>query len=107
MTAVNTQNLAVGSMDHGDQRAKLPIADAGSVTGNLTITPSVPMRELLISNDDTSNSITFTVSGPNGYSISFTLQPLDISDERYYPFTQVNVNASGAWRYMLRCGAIQ
>lgn len=107
MTAVNTQNLAVGSMDHGDQRVKLPIADAGNVTGNLTILPSVPMRELLISNDDTANSITFTVSGDNGYSITFTLQPLDISDERYYPFTRLDVSASGAWRYMLRCGAVQ
>ena len=104
---MNISSLSVGSLDHGDQRAKLPIADAQSISGNLTITPSVPMREFLISNDDPVNSLTFTISGDSGYSITFTLQPLDISDERYYPFTQVIVTATGSWRYMLRCGGIQ
>ena len=106
MTAVNTQNLRAGALDQGHQRVKLPVADAASITGNLTITPSVPMREFLISNDDNVNPLTFTITGDNGYSVTFTLLALDILDERFYPFTQVVVTATGAWRYLLRCGAV-
>lgn len=92
--------------DQGIQRNKLPVDASGGFTGNQDLFMSYPMRELLIANDSTSNNLTFTVNGGEGYTITFNLQPGDISDERYYPFTEVNVVATDAWRYIVRSGVI-
>jgi hypothetical protein len=92
--------------DQGIQRQKMPVDAGGSFSGNQDLFMSYPMRELLIANDSTTNNLTFTVNGGEGYTFTFTLQPGDISDERYYPFTEVNVTATDAWRYIVRSGII-
>lgn len=105
--AIDFTKMETDHADQGIQRIKLPVDDGGSQTGNQTLFMAYPMRELLIANDDTVNNLTFVVTGDASQSLTFTLQPGDISDERYYPFSQVTVTAVGAWRYMVRSGVIK
>lgn len=91
--------------DQGIQRTKIPIDAGGSFTGSQDLVLDYSMRELLIANDGT-DSLTITVSGANGYVINFTLLAGDVLDERFYPFNEINVVATGDWRYIVRSGVI-
>lgn len=92
--------------DQGIQRTILPIDAAGGFSGNQDLIMTYPMRELLIANDSTTANLTFTLTSDSSYSVTFTLQPGDILNERFYPFTEINVTATGAWRYIVRSGII-
>lgn len=94
------------ALDRSIQRLKLPADEGGGFTGNETLFLTYPMRELLIANDSTTANLTFTLTGPADQTFTFTLQPGDILDERFYPFTEIDVVATGAWRYIVRSGAI-
>lgn len=104
---INKTLMKKSHNDQGIQRDRLPVDDAGGYTGNQDLFMAYPMRELLIANDSSSDDLTFTLTDSTAaYTITFTLKPGDISDERYYPFTEVNVVATGAWRYIVRSGSI-
>lgn len=104
--AVDLTKMKRTSMEQGIQRPKLPVDDMGGFTGSQDLFMSYPMRELLISNDDATASLTFTISGDDGSTATFTLQAGDVLDERFYPFKEVNITATGAWRYIVRSGVI-
>lgn len=90
----------------GIQRDVLPVDAMGGYTGTQDLFMDYPMRELLIANDDTTNSMSINVIGDAGYSVSFTILPYEVLNERFYPFTEVKVTATGAWRYIVRSGII-
>ena len=102
-----TPTLAVGQ-DNGNERPKLPVIGSSGTTqqnGNYSITQGVDFaiagRELFISNDSTSQNITFTVTCDGG-TLSFFLSPGDTFNERLPMFTLVNVTASDVWRWYVR-----
>lgn len=95
----------VGAHELGRQRPKLPVFDAGSEDGNITLTMDHPMRELFIANDSESDDLTFTVYCRNG-ELTFTLKHCETFDERLELFTSVDVEASGEWRWIVRSGRV-
>ena len=103
---VDRTKVNPGHKDLGILRAKLPVYDSGSDTGNAVLTMDHPMRELYVSNDDLSNDLTLLVSGPAGLSISMTLKPNETIDERFPEFDAVTITATGAWRYYVRSGLV-
>lgn len=91
---------------HGDQRAKLPIFDSGSESGNLVLNMDHPMRELYLTNDSVSNNVTVVVTGDASLLLTFVLGPNETMDERLPEFTQVTVTATDSWRWRVRSGRI-
>lgn len=104
--AIDLTKQKPGIAEHGNQRPKLPIDEAGGYTGTQTLYMTYAMRELLISNDDASASLTVQVTSDSGYTITITVNAGEILDERFYPFNQVIVTGTGAWRYFVRSGLI-
>lgn len=106
--AIDLQRQKPGYSDHGQQRDVLPADEAGTFTGTQTLYMSYAMRELVILNDDISNSITVQVTSDSGYDITFTLLANEDMEERLYPFNKIVVTATGggSWRYIVRSGLI-
>lgn len=104
--SINLGTMKKSHLDQGIQRTRLPVDEMGGYTGNQTLFMAYPMRDLVIANDDSSNSLTFTITGDASYSVTFTLLPGDLLDKRFYPFTQITVTATGAWRYIVSSGTI-
>lgn len=104
--SIDFSKMGKSHADQGIQRSKLPVDDCGSYTGNQTLYMTYAMRELLISNDSTTANLSFTVTGPSSYSITFTLLPNEVFDERLAPYTSVAVTATGSWRYIVRSGVV-
>lgn len=104
--AIDFNLMAKSHHEQGIQRPRLPVDDCGGYTGSQTLYMSYPMREIVLANDSSSANLTFTITGPSSYSITFTLLPGDVFDERLAPFTQVAVTATGDWRYVVRSGVV-
>jgi hypothetical protein len=104
--AIDLTKMKPGISEHGQQRVKLPADEAGGYTGTQTLYMTYAMRELLLSNDDASASLTVNVTSDSGYTITFTVLAGEVLDERYYPFNKIIVTATGAWRYLVRSGLI-
>lgn len=103
---INLSAMAKQAYYFGDQRTSLPVYDAGSETGNLVLTMDHPMRELYISNDDASTSLTINVSGAAALSIDFVLLHGEVLNERFTEFETVTVTAPGSWRWIVRSGRV-
>jgi hypothetical protein len=103
---INLNTMQKQGWYHGDQRTSLPVWDAGSETGNLVLTMDHPMRELFVSNDDATSSLTVQVLGDAGLDVTFTLLHGEVLNERFTEFTSAIVTATGAWRWIVRSGRI-
>jgi hypothetical protein len=104
--AIDTTKMRVGGAYEGDQRAKLPVYDAGSGSGNSVLTMNHPMRELYIANDSITDDLILQVTGDSGLDISITLKPEDWIDERFPEFSTVTITAVGNWRWYVRSGRV-
>ena len=104
--SINTSTMRRGGAYEGDQRAKLPVYDSGSESGNKVLNMDHPMRELYIANDSTTNNLTLQVTGEAGLDISITLKPEDTIDERFPEFLTVTVTATDSWRWYVRSGRV-
>lgn len=98
--------LKPGHETHWYNRQMLPVYDAGSETGNQVLSMDHPMRELWLTNDSESDSITVQITGEASLDITFTLKPNETLNERFYEFTTVTVTAAGAWRWYVRSGLV-
>lgn len=97
-----------GLMDHGNQRAKLPVYDSiVNGNGNYTWTMDHLMREFYFSNDDTqAQTATVQLTGPNGLNLSFILLPGDYIDERVPEFSAINITTASVWRAYVRSARV-
>lgn len=103
---INLTTMKKHSYYHGDQRDKLPVYDSGSETGNKVLTMDHPMRELYVANDSIENNLTIVVTGDASLSLTFTLLPGDMINERMPEFTTVTVTATDSWRWYVRSGRV-
>jgi len=103
---INLSTMAKQAYYFGDQRTSLPVYDAGSETGNQVLTMDHPMRELFVSNDDATESLTVQVLGDAGLDITFTLLHGEVLNERFTEFTSAIVTATGSWRWICRSGRV-
>lgn len=72
------------------------------ITGTTTTTTNVPASQYLVVANDNAQPITVNVTGPNGYSLSYTLLGNNIMDEKFPTFTQFVVTTTGAFRAYVR-----
>ena len=97
------------SLDHnqspGGQRARLPVKDGDSGTGSKTINLAISARDLVLSNDSTTDNLTFKVTGPDG-DFTFVLKAGDVLDERFSSFIKIEITAIGDWRCYWRSGEL-
>jgi hypothetical protein len=103
--AIDLTKMKRSEWQQGIQRHKFPVDDAGGFTGTQTLYLSYPMRELCIINDS-DFPMTVTATGDADYSVTFSLLGNETLEERLYPFSQVDITATGPWRYILRSGVI-
>lgn len=104
---LDTSKIPIQARENGDQRAKLPVIGSSgdtAVNGNYSIVKGVDIpifgKELFIANDST-DVMTITITMPGG-SLSFILNAGDTIDERFPPFSRVDVVATGNWRWYVR-----
>ncbi len=99
---------AKGAVDHGNQRAKLPVYDSKSDgNGNFAWTMDHPMRECFFTNDTTlAQSATIQFTGPNSLNMSFLIYPGETFNERLPEFTLITITASDLWRAYVRSGRV-
>jgi len=102
---INTSTMRRGAAYEGIQRDVLPVSDGDAGTGNESITISIPARELFLSNDSTTDNLTFRVIGDN-VDFTYTLLPGETIDERFLEFNNLVISAVGAWRWYVRSGRI-
>ena len=84
----------------------LPVYDSGVETGNKVLTMDHPMREIWLSNDSETLTLSVVVAGEASLSLSFTLYPGEVLNERFPEFLTVTVTASSAWRWYVRSGMV-
>jgi hypothetical protein len=104
--AIDRTAMRIAGAYEGGQRAKLPIYDSGSESGNLVLTMEHPMRELFLVNDSMSDNLTLNVAGDASLSLDFVLIPNEQFDERLPEFLTVTVVSPGAWHWRVRSGRV-
>lgn len=103
--AIDIDNMFGRGHELGIQRAKLPVYDCGSESGNEELEFLHPVRELFIANDSKTADLTVEVGCPDG-TMTLTLKHCETLDERFQEFTRVTVTASGPWRWIVRSGRV-
>lgn len=104
--AINLSQMKDIGRQVGIQRDKLPVYESYEGTGNHDETFPVNMREVLISNDSTTDDLTIQVVGPASLNITITVKAYEVLDERFPEFSGVSIVATGAWRFLVRSGLI-
>jgi hypothetical protein len=104
---INLTTMRIKGAYNGDNRARLPVYDSDSGSGNAVVTMDHAMRELYFTNDSITDDLTLVVSGDASLSLSFTLKPGEGIDERFPEFTKLTITAVGAWRWYVRSGRVE
>jgi hypothetical protein len=74
----------------------ITVQDAFADTANVTKTYSSSMSGFAVQNDGTTN-LTFTING-----LTITVKPTEGFEDIFEPFTSVQVNATGAFRAVVK-----
>jgi len=73
------------------------------VSGSTTTTTDVPASQyLVVANDSSTANLTVTLSGPSDFSLTYTLLPQNVMDEKFQAFTRFVITATGSWRAYTR-----
>jgi hypothetical protein len=76
---------------------ELTVKDSFSGTGNYSYVSTQKLKQIELSNDDTTNDLTAVIDGK-----TFTLQPYETLIEDFVSFVSVDITTDGDWRAIVR-----